>query len=298
MMQGVLAPVVTPFDAELAPDPNRFIKHCQWLISQGCGLAVFGTNSEANSLSLAERKHLLELLSDSGVDSSVIMPGTGCCALSDTVDLTRHAVNLGVGGVLMLPPFYYKDVSDDGLYRYYAEVIERVGDHRLKIYLYHIPPIAQVPISLNLIERLLKTFPDVVVGIKDSSGNWSNTEAMLTAFPGFRVFVGSETFLLQNMRSGGVGCISATANVNPAAIHKLWSQWRSPEAEQLQSACTNVRNVVAQYPMIAALKEVIAHYRNDQAWQRVRPPLDGLSADQQKSLRSALSACSDFMATF
>src|SRR5690554_2971109 len=133
-----------------------------------------------------------------------MMPGTGCSALTDSVEMTRRAVEHGVGGVLMLPPFYYKGVSDDGLYANFAEIIERVGDARLKIYLYHIPQVSQVPITLNLIERLLKAYPQVIAGIKDSSGDWANTEAMLKQFQpeGFDVFSGSESFLLATMRGG------------------------------------------------------------------------------------------------
>ncbi len=228
-LSGVLAPVVTPFGADGAPDAERLARHCQWLVAQNVGLAVFGTNSEANSMSLDERLDLLERLVAAGVPPARMMPGTGCCAITDTARLTARAVTLGCAGVLMLPPFYYKNVSDEGLYRSYASVIEKVGDARLRIYLYHIPPVAQVGISLALIERLLKAYPGTVAGIKDSSGDWSNTKSMLDAFGagGFDVFVGSESFLLANMRSGGVGCISATANVNPGPIDRLFREWQS-----------------------------------------------------------------------
>jgi len=172
---GVLSPVVTPFKADLTPDPDRFIRQCRWLLGQDVGLAVFGTNSEANSLSTEEKVELLDRLVGAGVDPGRMMPGTGCCALTDSVRLTAHAMKLGCGGVLMLPPFYYKGVSDDGLFRSFAEVIERVGDRRLRIYLYHIPSVSQVGITLPLIERLLKAYPGVVAGAKDSSGDWNNT---------------------------------------------------------------------------------------------------------------------------
>src|SRR6266540_6473345 len=222
-IRGVLAPVVTPFNADLAPDSRRLIAHCKWLLSQNCGLAVFGTNSEANSLSLEERSNLLDELVAAGVDPSRMMPGTGCCSIMETVKLTKQAVEHGCAGVLMLPPFYYKDVSEEGLYRYFSEVVQRVRDTRLKIYLYHIPPVAIVGITAKLVERLLKSYPNAIAGMKDSSGDWKNTKTFLDAFArnGFDVFVGSESFLLANMRNGGVGTITATANVNPAAIHKL-----------------------------------------------------------------------------
>ncbi len=215
---GVLSPVVTPFDSELRPDRERFVRHCRWLIDQGVGLAVFGTNSEANSMSVAEKIALLDALIDAGLPPARMMPGTGCCAFTDSVELTRHALRRRCAGVLMLPPFYYKGVPDNGLFRSYAEIIERVGESDLRIYLYHIPPVSQVPISLALIERLLQAYPGTIAGIKDSSGDWSNTQAMLERFQPreFDVFAGSETFLLATLRGGGAGCITATGNVNPS----------------------------------------------------------------------------------
>ncbi len=274
-IKGVLSPVVTPFKADLSPDPARFIAQCKWLISQNCGLAVFGTNSEANSLSVNERIALLDSLLAADVDPTRMMPGTGCCALTDSVRLTEHAVKAGCAGVLMLPPFYYKGVSEDGLFRNYAEIIERVGDSRLRIYLYHIPPVAVIGITPKLVERLLKAYPKAIAGMKDSSGDWNNTKTFLDAFAkqGFDVFAGSESFLLANMRNGGAGCISATANVNPAAIDKLYREWKNADADAQQKALDAVRNVVGQYVMIPALKQVVAHYANDPDWVTVRPPL-------------------------
>jgi 4-hydroxy-tetrahydrodipicolinate synthase len=288
-MSGVLCPVITPFNNDLSPNPDRLIRQCQWLLTQNVGLAVFGTNSEANSLSVGEKIVLLDRLVDAGIDVSRMMPGTGCCALPETVTLTEHAVNLGCGGTLMLPPFYYKDVSDDGLFASFAEVIERVGDSSLRIYLYHIPPVSQVGISLDLIERLLKVYPDTVVGIKDSSGDWSNTNAMLERrWDDFRVFAGAETFLLQNMRGGGAGCISATANINPAAIDHLYREWQSPEAETLQSSLDEIRETAMAFPMIPALKATVAHFSSDTQWRTVRPPLTALEDDQRNKLVDTL----------
>jgi 4-hydroxy-tetrahydrodipicolinate synthase len=291
---GVLSPVVTPFKADLTPDPDRFIKQCRWLLSQDVGLAVFGTNSEANSLSTDEKVELLDRLVGAGVDPARMMPGTGCCALTDSVRLTAHAMKLGCGGVLMLPPFYYKGVSDDGLFRSFAEVIERVGDRRLRIYLYHIPPVSQVAITLPLIERLLKAYPGVVAGAKDSSGDWNNTEAYLVNFAsqGFDVFPGSETFLLQGMRAGGVGCISATANVNPGAIARLFATWKADDADTQQGRLNEIRTIFARHPMIPALKAAIAHYGGDASWATVRPPLVELTQAQQASLTADLDKAS------
>ena len=250
------------------------------------GLAVFGTNSEANSLAVDEKIELLDRLVAGGVDPARMMPGTGCCAFTDSVRLTAHAVKLGCGGVLMLPPFYYKGVSDDGLFRNFAEIIERVGDERLRIYLYNIPPVSQVPITRSLIERLLEAYPGIVVGVKDSSGDWSNTRAYLDSFAGqgFDVFPGSESFLLRGMRNGGAGCISATANVNPAAIARLFATWQAADAGAQQQRLNEIRSIFARYPMIPALKATVAHYSDDASWVTVRPPLVELTDEQNTSL--------------
>ena len=303
-IRGVLAPVLTPFEADLSPDHQRFIGHCQWLLSQNCGLAVFGTTSEANSMSAAERMTLLDALIAAGIDPSTMMPGTGCCSISETVELTSHAVKYGCAGVLMLTPFYYKNVSEEGLYCYYSEVVQRVGDARLKIYIYHIPPVAMVGVTPNLVERLLSAYPNAIAGMKDSSGDWNDTRIFLDAFArtGFDVFVGSESFLLANMRNGGAGTISATANVNPVAIHELYQKCSastpigsavSADLEAQQSKLNIVRDVFssAKFPfMIAALKQAVAMYRNDPDWNRVRPPLVELTTAQAKLLAAELKS--------
>src|SRR5712691_2778777 len=292
-LSGVLAPVVTPFKRDLSPDRERYVRHCKWLLANGCrGLAVFGTNSEANSLSVDERMVLLETLIQEGVPAAALMPGTGCCALTDSVRLTAHATPLGCAGVLMLPPFYYKGVSDEGLYRNFAEVIERVGDERLQLYLYHIPPVSQVGISLNLIGKLISKYAGIVAGVKDSSGDWANTKAMLDAYAkeGFDVFAGSEVFLLDNMRHGGKGCITATGNINPGPIANVYKNWRSTEADKLQAGITATRKVVQKQPMIPALKAAVAHFGNDPEWKTCRPPLVELTSSQEEELIRDLKA--------
>jgi 4-hydroxy-tetrahydrodipicolinate synthase len=293
-LRGVLSPVVTPFRKDYAPDAQRFVRHCKWLLAHGCsGLAVFGTNSEANSLSADERMTLLEQLVEGGVPAARLMPGTGCCALTDSVRLTAHAVKLGCAGVLMLPPFYYKGVPDEGLFRNFSEVIQRVGDDRLHLYLYHIPPVAQVAITLGLIEKLLKAYPKTVAGVKDSSGDWNNTKAMIDAFAkqGFEVFAGSEVFLLKNMRAGGVGCITAGANVNPHGIDTVYRAWQSADAEKLQADIDRVRQILqSQVSMIPALKACVAHYAQDPDWMTVRPPLVEMTLEQRAKMVSDLVA--------
>ena len=250
-------------------------------------------------MSAEERMTLLDALVATGIDPSRTMPGTGCCSITETVELTAHAVKYGCAGVLMLTPFYYKNVNEEGLYRYFSEVIHRVDDARLKIYLYHIPPVAIVGITPSLVERLLKDYPNAIAGMKDSSGDWNNTKTFLDAFAGhgFDVFVGSETFLLANMRNGGAGTISATANVNPAAIHELYAQCArsqtSSDLDALQARLNLVRDVFGSksWPsMIAAVKQAITIYRRDPEWSRGRPPLVELTAEQAKLLAERLAA--------
>ncbi len=292
-LSGVLAPVLTPFRPDLAPDPARLVAHARWLLAHGCAaLAPFGTTSEANSLSVDERERLLDALLDGGIPPERLVPGTGCCALTDTVRLTAHAVRRGCAGVLVLPPFYYKGVSDDGLFRSFAEAIERVGDDRLRVYLYHIPPVAQVGIGPALVERLLDAYPRAIAGMKDSSGDLQNTKRMLERFAarGFDVFVGSERFLLENMRGGGVGCITATANVNAAAIDRLFREWSGPAAQRLQDEVNAIRGIVEKLPVIPALKAIVAHFARDAGWETLRPPLVALDAARREALLAELGA--------
>lgn len=290
-IRGVVTPVLTPFTDDLSPDVPRFIAHCQWLLSQHSGLAMFGTTSEANSMAAEERMGLLDAVITVGCDPTRMMPGTGCCSITDTVRLTTHAVQHGCSGVLMLPPFYYKGVSEEGLYRYFSEVVQRVGDSRLRIYLYHIPPVAVVGITTGLVERLLEAYPGTIAGMKDSSGDWNSSRTFLEAFAssGFDIFTGNETFLLATMTHGGVGCISAMANVHAAAIRQLCAEWQGATAEAQQIRLNLVRDVVGtNYPMIAALKSVVAAFRRDPAWATVRPPLVELTTEQAMSLATEL----------
>jgi 4-hydroxy-tetrahydrodipicolinate synthase len=291
-LRGVYAPVITPFAADLSPDPARMVRHCRWLIEQGLGLAVFGTNSEANSLSTGEKIALLDALAAAGIPGERMMPGTGCCALTDTVELTRAALAHGAGGVLMLPPFYYKGVSEDGLFASYSEIIQRVGDARLRIYLYHIPQVSNVPIGYGLIERLLTAYPEAIAGIKDSAGDWENTRGMIERFGprGFNVFAGSENFLLATLRAGGAGCITATGNVNPGAIVRLFQNWQEADADAQQRALDVVRAVFARFPMIPALKSAVAHWADDAGYAAVRPPLVKLDGHACAELLAALGA--------
>jgi len=196
--------------------------------------------------------------------------------------------------VLLLPPFYYKGVSDDGIFRSIAEVIERVGDTRLRVYLYHIPPVAQVGFSLSLIERLIKAYPQTVVGMKDSSGDWNNQKAILTAFPGFGTFSGSERFFLENLRLGGAGSINAVANVITASLRQLCDQWQTPEAERLQEEVLVIAKVRGDYAAIPTLKQIVAYLQQDPAWLTLRPPFAQLTDAQAEAVITRLKQAQIF----
>jgi 4-hydroxy-tetrahydrodipicolinate synthase len=287
---GVLVPVLTPFTRSGDPDAGRFVAFCRWLLDQGAGgLAIFGTTSEANSMSGAERMALLDRLVEAGVPAQRLMPGTGACSMTEAATLARHAVGHGCGGVLMLPPFYYKGVSDDGISAFVSGVIDKVASPDLRVYLYHIPPVAQVGFSLDLVGRLIAAYPETVVGLKDSSGDWSNTAALLERFPGFAIFPGSEVFLLDALRKGGAGCITASGNVNVPGIRKVYDNWQGSQAEALQAEITALRKALQAYPMVPALKRIVAHFHNDPDWAAVRPPLAPLDQTQSSALIADLA---------
>lgn len=297
-VRPVWSPVMTPFNDDLSIDHSRFVAHCQWLLDNQVGLAIFGTNSEANSLPVGEKRRLIDLLTEAGIVGADMMPGTGSCNLEDCVELTRQAVAVKSAGVLMLPPFYYKGVSDDGLLAFFSEVVERVADPALRIYLYHIPSVAQVPLSLELIARLRDRYPGTFVGIKDSGGDWAFTESLIQAFAGegFEVFAGSERFLLDTLRAGGAGCISATANVNPAAIAALAANWRAVDADARQSDLNRIRAVFEGYPMIPGMKSTKAAATGHAGWRHVRPPLMALEASVAEALNRQLAEAGFAMA--
>jgi 4-hydroxy-tetrahydrodipicolinate synthase len=287
---GVLVPVLTPFTRAGDPDAGRLIAFCRWLLDQGAdGLAIFGTTGEANSMSAGERMELLDKLVAAGIPPARLMPGTGACSITESVALARHALGHGVGGVLMLPPFYYKGMDDDGLFAFFAAVIERVGSPALRVFLYHIPPQTVLGLSLDLVGRLIRAYPDTVVGLKDSSGDWNNTAALLDRYPGFAVFPGSEVFLLDGLRKGAVGCITATGNVNVPGIRKVYENWQTPQADELQAAITLTRKTVQAYPMVPALKRIVAHFHNDPDWAAVRPPMVKLPEAQAQALLADLA---------
>jgi 4-hydroxy-tetrahydrodipicolinate synthase len=297
-LRGVFAAVLTPVDADLRPDMERFAAHCRWLMDNGCdGLAPLGTTGEANSLAVADRMALIEGAAEAGLPMERMVFGTGTPALHDTVALSRAALKAGAGGLLLLPPFYYKNPSEDGLFAAFAGLAERIGDLGPRLYLYHFPQMSAVPVTLSLVARLREAFPGVFVGMKDSSGDFANTKAFIEAFPDFQAFSGSEELLLDNLRAGGRGCISATTNVTAhlaSRVLKAWAAGDAAAAEEAQQVATAARRTISRFPAIAALKAIVAKRRGDAAWLNLLPPQHRLDKAQSEELFAALAAFDGF----
>jgi 4-hydroxy-tetrahydrodipicolinate synthase len=293
--RGVFSAVLTPFADDLSIDLPAYLAHCRWLLANGCdGIAGLGTTGEASSLSLAERFSILEALAGAGIKGEKLILGTGACALPDAIALTRRALELGSPHVLVLPPYYFKNPSEDGLYAYYARLIDGVGSEDLRIYLYHIPQTSAVPIPHNLILRLRKDFGPILAGAKDSSFDLANMLAMLKLLPDFRLFSGSETLLLPLMDAGGVGCITAGSNIFPAATaetYKLWmAEGASPATQASQEALTAARKSLDGAPQIPTMKALLAYGRKTPSWKNVRPPFLPLTdAEQAAAVQRAAS---------
>lgn len=281
VLRGVVAPILTPFNDDLSIATDLFLEHSKRLLNQGCaGLAPFGTTGEALSIGIDERIEALDRLIEGGIDPALLIPGTGLTALADTARLTAACLERGCGGVLLLPPFYYKAVSDEGLYSYFAQLIAAVKPSRPAIYLYHIPPVAMVGLSPSLVRRLFADFPEAIAGIKDSSGEWSNTQALLE-IDGLVVYPGSELFLLDGLRARSQGCITATANINASPIAKVVERFDAGDAagaEAEQAEITTFRKLIQGPGAIPGQKRLLAMETGDARWANLRPPL--LSIDQ------------------
>ncbi|MCZ6863218.1 MAG: dihydrodipicolinate synthase family protein [Alphaproteobacteria bacterium] len=289
--EGVYAAVLTPFSDRLEPDVVAFIGHCRWLFENGCdGLAPLGTTGEANSMSVDQRMTLLEALSESDLPRKSMIPGTGSCALADAVRVSKFATEKGFAGVLTLPPFYYKDPTQDGLFAFFSELIERVGDPRLRLFLYHIPNMSTVPIEPSLISRLVKAYPGTIAGLKDSSGDWANTATLIREFPNLAIYSGSERFLSDNLDHGGAGCISATTNVTCGLAAAVFAARNTPNAKLLQKELTEVRLTFERFPVVAALKVLKARTSGDDAWLNILPPLEPVCSDESQDLLTRLTA--------
>ncbi|WP_376100071.1 dihydrodipicolinate synthase family protein [Roseomonas sp. CCTCC AB2023176] len=289
---GVNAALLTAMHADLSPDHGRTAAHARWLLDNGCnGLGVLGTTGEANSFGMTERREILENLVRNGIPARKMMPGTGATNLADSVELTKHARDLGCPGVLMLPPFYYKNPSDDGLFAYFSEVIHRVGGG-VKVYLYHFPAQSAVPLSVSLLSRLLDAFPDVVKGVKDSTGDLASAQAFIEALArrGFEVYPGGDNLLQKTLAMGGAGCITAASNLCARFSRIVYDKRTGPEADAAQAIVDKCRAAASSVPLIPGLREVLARASGDDAWRHIRPPNMPLSAAQADSVWAAWDA--------
>ncbi len=293
LFAGVNAAVLTPMNDDLSVDLDRMARHGAWLLANGCnGLAVLGTTGEANSLGIAERLSVMEGLAERGIPATRMLPGTGTAALTDTVLLTRRAEELGCRGALLLPPFFYKNPSDDGLFAYFSEVIQRVGGD-IRLYLYHFPAQSAVPFGLDLVGRLLRAYPGKVKGIKDSSGDFANTRlyAEHYARDGFEVYCGDDGALHALLQEGGAGCVTAAANVGSAVSALVCENWDRQAGADAQVTLSAIRRAVTSAALIPGLKALMARHTGDPSWRNIRPPLLKLSAEQEARLFIAFDGC-------
>jgi 4-hydroxy-tetrahydrodipicolinate synthase len=292
LTRGVNCATLTPMDASGDADLDLLAEHCRWLLESGCdGIVVLGTTGEANSFTVAERKKILEGVLERGIAATRLIVGTGCCAAGDSVTLTKHALASGVTRVLMLPPFYYKNVDEQGVIDAYARTIEAVGDEALRLYLYQIPQLTGVSLGPSVIEALVETYPRVMAGIKDSSGDWSGIAKLCERFgKTIDVLVGSERYLIAGLKAGASGCVTATANAHPAMISRLYREREDGRASVLQDEAAVARGALEAYPMIAALKEITAARTGNASWRNVRPPLTPLHAASAEALHVWLAA--------
>ena len=293
MIRGLIAPILSPFTDDLSFDQITYNKLAKNLLGSGCaGLTPFGTTGEALSIGVEDRKRALDGLIASGIDPSVLIPGTGLCNLSESVALSQQAVDAGCEGVMVLPPFYFKGVSDEGLLRYYEEFIDRVNRDNLRIYLYHIPQVSGVGLSIELVDALREKYPTIVVGIKDSSGDWGNTKNLLD-MEDFIVYPGSELQLVEAMKMGAPGCISATANLNSRQISDVIKHCEDENWDKAAASHEPViqtRLVFQNYSPIPAQKALLAQITRQESWRNVRPPLMPLDNEKMRQLKEELDA--------
>ncbi len=285
--KGIYTATLTPLNSDLSVNYNLLIKHMEWLLDQGStGIVLMGTTGEANSFTVSERIEVLDKVIEAGIDPTRLLIGTGTCTIQDTIELTAHAVGNGVGGSLMLPPFFYKDLNDEGILEYFRHVIEGVNNEELRIYLYHFPKMTGVPFNLELLEKLLDSFPDEIVGMKDSSGDLTEMQKVCESLPGFQLYAGSEKFLLNNLRCGGPGCISATFNASIKYGAAVYRHWMADNADQLQEELTNLRSRFEVTSFVSGLKYLFANWTQNDKWLNMRPPNSLPDINTQETLLS------------
>ncbi len=279
-LHGVIAAIATAVDEAGAPDCARSTALARHLLANGCdGLNVLGTTGEATSFSLEERKRVMSAYRDAGLPMERLMVGTGAASVADAVALTRHAAELGFAGALVLPPFYYKGVPDDGLVAYVDTIIRATADHPIPIYLYHFPVQSGLPWHVALVGRLLGMFGGRIVGLKDSSGDMAYARAAAALAPDFKVFPSTEAALPEARTGRFAGCISATANLNADLCARAW---KSGDAVALDAAVT-IRKLFDGKQLVSGVKATLAHIHSDPAWARVKPPLAEFPAADRAS---------------
>jgi len=282
--RGLFCALSTPLDYDGRIDGEAFRAHAARLLAEGCdGIAPFGTTGEGPSFSVTERKAGLEALLQQGIATPRIMAGAGAAAVSDAVDLGRHALSLGITQLLMLPPFYFKDLTDDDLYGAYARIIDGIGDARLRLVLYHIPQVTYVPVTEGAIARLLAHYPAIVAGIKDSTGNLEHTLGLIRRFPAVRVFCGAEQHLPAVLQAGGAGTICGLANLVPRLMRRLRDA-SAAEAQVKVPVITALVDAVCDGPFVPRLKALLAVTSGDEQWRNVCPPYRSLTGGDTAAL--------------
>ena len=290
---GVNAAVLTPMREDLAVDLDAMAAQCRWLLANGCnGLGILGTTGEANSLGVSERLAVMEGMVERGIPAARLMPGVGTPAITDTVALARRAAELGCPGVLALPPFFYKNPSEEGLVAYFSAVADRLGGDT-KIFLYHFPAQSAVPFTLSLVEKLLRALPGAIKGIKDSSGDLANTRAYAEHFArdGFEVYCGDDGALWDMLQVGGAGCITAAANVGCSSSAQVFANAGNATGKAAQVTLSAIRRAVVSAPLIPGLKALTARRTGAPVWNTMRPPHMPLDAAAQARLFAAFDAC-------
>lgn len=276
-MKGIVCPILTPFNHDLSFNDDLYLQHAQNLLDSGIHiLSPFGTTGEALSMSVAERIKAVDCLVDGGIDPSRIMPGAGLCNFPETLRLVRHAIERGCRAVMLLPPFFYKNASDEGLFGYFSKLIETINSPDLKICLYHIPPMAGMGFSPELASKLSHAFPETVVAYKDSSGKMENTLGIRSQAPDLSVFPGSEIYLKAGLENGCAGCISATCNINSQAIRDVYDIFFGHEAGDLNAKNAEMidfRRKIDAYSPISIMKGILAREWREERWRNVRLPL-------------------------
>jgi len=285
-LQGVIAAIATAVDDKGEPDCARSTALARFLLANGCdGLNVLGTTGEATSFSLEQRKRVMSAYRAAGLPLDRLMVGTGAASVADAIALTRHAAELGFAGALVLPPFYYKGVPDDGLFAYVELIVQATAAHPIPLYLYHFPAQSGLPWHVKLVARLVETFGARIVGLKDSSGDMAYAREATTVAPGFKVFPSTEAVLMEARTGAFAGCISATANLNADLCARAW---RSGDTAALDAAVA-IRKLFDGKQLVPGVKALIAHIHDDAGWSRVQPPLSAFPAQD----RTAVSAAYD-----